>query len=71
MASTFVSIPPNVVCDAVRFIIDKAQRDNGMFVEVANPLMGVMRVRALLLSTSKFNPKNRLINTVMAFYTLT
>ena len=54
MANSLVAVQRNVICDAVKFLIIKAQQPDGMFREVGKVYHGEMIVRALILLTSLF-----------------
>lgn len=46
MASNYISIPSDVLCGAIRFLILSAQQPNGRFIEVGNPMSTTVTVRA-------------------------
>lgn len=51
MANTLVAVSNDVICDAIKFLILRAQQPNGMFIEVGRVSHGEMIVRALIAST--------------------
>ena len=55
MAYHLVAVEREVICDAVKFLILKAQQPDGLFREVGKVIHGEMIVRPLLLSTLVFN----------------
>ena len=55
MAYNLVAVEREVICDAVKFLILKAQQPDGLFREVGKVIHGEMIVRPLLLSTLVFN----------------
>lgn len=46
MASNYISIPSEVLCGAIRFLILSAQQPNGRFIEVGYAMSGTVTVRA-------------------------
>lgn len=52
MARSLVAVSKDVICDAIRFLILRAQQPNGVFIEVGKVYHGEMMVRAL--TASKF-----------------
>lgn len=46
MASNYISIPSEVLCGAIRFLILRAQQPNGRFIEVGSAMSGTVTVRA-------------------------
>ena len=49
MATNLVAVEDKIICDAVKFLILKAQRPDGVFKEVGRVSHGEMIVRALIL----------------------
>lgn len=49
MGNNLVAVDSKVICDAVKFLILKAQQPDGMFREVGRVSHGEMIVRALIL----------------------
>ena len=54
MANGLVAVQRHVICDAVKFLILRAQQPDGMFREVGKVYHGEMIVRALISLTSLF-----------------
>lgn len=46
MASNYISIPSEVLCGAIKFLILSAQQPNGRFIEVGYAMSGTVTVRA-------------------------
>ena len=55
MANGLVAVEKELICDAVKFLILKAQKPDGLFGEVGKVYHSEMTVRALISVTSVFN----------------
>lgn len=55
MARNLVSIETTVICNAINFLILRAQRPDGKFTEVGTMHQGGITVRALITVTEVLN----------------